>query len=166
MIFAAIPSGALVFIDANVFVYAFGDDPKFGDSCVELLERVERDDVQGYVSAALLSDVAHRLMTLEACESLGWPYGGIGQKLRKHPAEIQQLHRFRQALDDIVATGIHVLPVTVQHILLAGDLSRQHGMLSGDALVVALMQAHRLTNLASNDADFDRVPGITRYSPV
>jgi hypothetical protein len=23
-----------------------------------------------------------------------------------------------------------------------------------------------LTDLASNDADFDRVPGITRYAPV
>jgi predicted nucleic acid-binding protein len=31
---------------------------------------------------------------------------------------------------------------------------------------VAVMQANRLTNLASNDADFDRVPGLTRYAPV
>jgi predicted nucleic acid-binding protein len=27
-------------------------------------------------------------------------------------------------------------------------------------------QAHGLTNLASHDGDFDRVPGITRYGPV
>jgi predicted nucleic acid-binding protein len=31
---------------------------------------------------------------------------------------------------------------------------------------VAVMQANGLTKLASNDADFDRVPGITRYAPV
>jgi predicted nucleic acid-binding protein len=37
---------------------------------------------------------------------------------------------------------------------------------SGDALIVAMMQANGLTKLASNDADFDRVPGITRFSPV
>ena len=35
-----------------------------------------------------------------------------------------------------------------------------------DALSVALMQAHSLTKLASDDADFDRVPGITRYAPA
>ncbi len=74
MNFAAIPSGESVFLDANVFVYAFADDPKLGDPCVELLERVERGDLQGYLSTALLSDVAPRLMTLEACETLGWPY--------------------------------------------------------------------------------------------
>ena len=114
----------------------------------------------------MLSDVAHRLMTLEACESLGWPYTGIGQRLRSHPAEIQKLQRFLLAMDDILAVGVHVLPVTAQHVLLAGDLSRQQALLSGDALILALMHSHGLTNLASNDADFERVPGITRFSPV
>jgi len=33
-------------------------------------------------------------------------------------------------------------------------------------LVVAVMRDHGLTHLASHDADFDRVPGITRYGPV
>jgi predicted nucleic acid-binding protein len=38
--------------------------------------------------------------------------------------------------------------------------------LSGDALIVAFMRHHGLTHLASHDADFDRVPGLTRYSPA
>ena len=49
MNFAAIPSGESVFLDANVFVYAFADDPKLGDACVDILERVERGDLQGYL---------------------------------------------------------------------------------------------------------------------
>jgi predicted nucleic acid-binding protein len=40
------------------------------------------------------------------------------------------------------------------------------GLLSGDALVVAVMQSQNLIHLASNDADFDRVPGIKRYAPT
>jgi predicted nucleic acid-binding protein len=39
-------------------------------------------------------------------------------------------------------------------------------LLSGDALVVAVMQANGLTNLASGDSDFDRVPSITRFAPA
>jgi predicted nucleic acid-binding protein len=35
-----------------------------------------------------------------------------------------------------------------------------------DALVVAVMQAHGLAHLASHDADFDRVPWLTRYEPI
>jgi predicted nucleic acid-binding protein len=39
-------------------------------------------------------------------------------------------------------------------------------LLSNDALIVAVMRAQGLTNVASHDADFDRVPGITRYGPA
>jgi len=39
-------------------------------------------------------------------------------------------------------------------------------MLTNDALLIVLVQNHSLSHLASNDADFDRVPGITRYAPV
>lgn len=36
----------------------------------------------------------------------------------------------------------------------------------GDGLILAVMQTCPLTNLASSDADFDRVPGLTRDTPV
>jgi predicted nucleic acid-binding protein len=45
-------------------------------------------------------------------------------------------------------------------------LSHQYELLTGDALIVAVMRQHGLTNLASADDDFDRVPGITRYAPM
>ena len=45
-------------------------------------------------------------------------------------------------------------------------LCQQLGLLTNDAVTVALMQAHGLTRVASSDADFDRVPGLTRYAPV
>jgi predicted nucleic acid-binding protein len=38
--------------------------------------------------------------------------------------------------------------------------------LTNDAMVVAVMRANGLTNLANHDADFDRVPGLTRYAPA
>jgi predicted nucleic acid-binding protein len=61
--------------------------------------------------------------------------------------------------------GLDVLPIAKAQVSLAPDICGQTGLLCGDALVVAIMQAHGLTHLASNDADFDRVPGIIRYEP-
>ena len=166
MNFTSISTGTSVFVDANVFVYSCAQDPTFGDACSEILERIKFQDLQGFISASLFGEIAHRLMTLEACKTLGWSYAGIGRKLRRHPAEIQKFREFRTALDDILALGVHIVPVTSQDILVAGDLSIQHGLLSGDALIVATMQSHGLTHLASNDADFDRIPGIRRFGPV
>jgi predicted nucleic acid-binding protein len=166
MNFAAIPAGASVYLDANVFVYSYSDDPNFGPACTDLLERVELRDLQGHISTHAFSEIAHRLMTLEACQTFGWSYAGILRQLRRHPAELQKLKEFREALNDIVAIGIHILPVHSQNVLSAADLSLQHGLLSSDALVLAMIQTNGLALLASNDADFDRVPGITRYAPV
>jgi predicted nucleic acid-binding protein len=105
-------------------------------------------------------------MTVDAYQTYAWPYAGIGRRLRRHPHEVQQLHRYHEALSDIVGCGVIVLPVSTQHILLAADLSRANGMLSGDALVLAVMQSYGLANLASTDADFDRITGINRFAPV
>src|SRR5262249_12537927 len=116
-------------------------------------------------STHVLSEVAHRLMTLEACALFGWPFAGIAQRLRQHPREVQTLTRFRQALQEVPRYRLQVLPIPTHLIDLAAGVSHQTGLLHNDALVVTVMQANGLTKLASRDADFDRVPAITRYGP-
>jgi predicted nucleic acid-binding protein len=80
--------------------------------------------------------------------------------------DVRQLTRFRRVVDEIPAFGIQVLPITMPLVSAAAAISQQHGLLSGDALVVAVMREQGIVNLASHDADFDRVPGLTRYSPA
>jgi predicted nucleic acid-binding protein len=166
MTFADLPTGANVFIDANTFVYAFSNHPQFGQPSRTLLERVDRGELSGTTSAHTLVESAHRLMTLEACAKFNWPFHGIASRLRRHPAELQQLSAFRQAIDQALKSKIHVFAVQPKHVLDAADVSRQCGLLSNDALVVAVMQANGLTAIASHDADFDRVPTLSRYAPI
>ena len=166
MTFADIPTGSSVFIDANVFVYHFVSDPAFGPPCRDLLDRVSRNEVAGFSSSSVLSDVAHRLMTYDAVDTYGWPMAGIAHRLKRHPAELRALVRFRQAVEDVPRFGVQVHSAVLSDVLNAAALSQQHGLLSGDALLVAIMQHHSLVNLASNDGDFDRVPWITRFAPA
>jgi predicted nucleic acid-binding protein len=166
MTFANIPRGSQVFIDANTFVYHASADPNHGAACKQLMERIARCEIEGFTSAHVLGDVAHRLMTLEAMATLGWAAKGIVVRLRHNPAEVQKLTRFRQGIDDIARMGVHVLPIDFSLVSVGTALSQQYGLLTGDALIVAVMRHHHLTDLASNDADFDRVPGLTRYRPA
>jgi len=166
MIFMDIPAGASVFVDANTFVYHFMPEPGLGAACRDLLERFARQELAGFTSAHVLSNVAHRIMTLEAVGRLGWPIAGIAQRLQRHPDQLRQLTRFRQSVDEIPAFGIRVLPITEALVSAAAALSQQHALLSGDALVVAVMREQGILHLASHDVDFDRVPGLTRYAPV
>jgi predicted nucleic acid-binding protein len=166
MNFANIPPGEAVFIDANVLIYHFTSDPKYGTACTQLVKGVELQQLRGFTSAHVLADVAHRLMTLEAMQRLGWPPTGLAVRLRKHHAEIPTLTVYGQAITDLPHLRIQVFPLTQGLVEAAALLSQQHELLTDDALVISVMQQHGLTSLASEDSDFDRVPGITRYSPV
>ena len=105
-------------------------------------------------------------MTIEAALLFNRPMTGIVNWLRRHPAEVQRLAQYSQSLDDLLAIPLPILPVTGAQVSRARQFSRQYGLLTNDALIVAVMQDHGLSHLASNDADFDRVPGITRYGPI
>lgn len=96
----------------------------------------------------------------------GWLAKGIAYRLRQNPTVIQTLTKFRQAVQEVPRVGIQVLPVDMPLVDAAAALSQTHGLLTGDALIVAVMQQQGLTNIASLDADFDRVPGLTRHAPA
>jgi predicted nucleic acid-binding protein len=166
MIFADMASGQSVFVDANTLVYHFAPDPTFGKACQQLLARIEQRDLAGFTSTHVLCEAVHRLMTIEAMNRYGYPAPGIARRLARRPADVQNLTRFPLAIDEIYRMNVNVLFVDPQNIAQAALISQQTGLLTGDALLVAVMREHGLTNLASHDADFDRVPGVTRYAPA
>jgi len=139
MIFANLPKGAAVFVDANTLVYHFAPDPVLGTPCSDLLIRIKRGEVQGFTSTHVVGEMAHRLMTLEAIKAHGWSLTGIAQRLRKNPAEVQKLMAFRQAIREVPVFGLAVWTIPPDLLDAAAAVSQATGLLTNDALVVAVM---------------------------
>jgi predicted nucleic acid-binding protein len=158
-----VPTGATIFVDANILIFALTNHQTYGPACEAFLDRSETQNIRAVTSANVLGEVVHRIMTIEAADRFGWSNQGIANRLRRHPTEVQQLIRPRQALDAITAARVVPLGIVPSLVTQATDISRQTGLLHGDALIVAVMRDQGLTLLASLDADFDRVPGLTRY---
>lgn len=165
MTFADLPAGASIFLDANPLVYHFAPDPKFGAASSQLLARIVNQEIQAFTSTHVLSEVAHQLMLLEAANLFGWS-SKISSRLKQQPTQIQKLTNFRKSIETVLQISIQVLTIPPAWLSTAASLSQLYSLFSNDALIVTIMQAHGLTSLASNDKDFDRVPGITRYAPV
>jgi len=166
MKFGDLGSGARVFLDANTLVYHFGPHPTFGAACHQLMQRIDQQDVVAFTSTHVLTEMAHRLMMIEASALPGWKPTKIKQTLQKQFKALQSLTQFRKAIDAVLASRLHVLTVAPALVSVAAGISQTAGLLSSDALIVAVMQDQRLSDLASHDADFDRVPGLTRYAPA
>ena len=95
---------------------------------------------------------------------MGW--GRVLNRLKQQPSVIQQFTLFQTAVEAVLQSRIGVFPVPGALLSAATAVCRQHNLLTNDALIVAFIQHHGLTILASADTDFDRVPGITRYAPA
>jgi predicted nucleic acid-binding protein len=85
--------------------------------------------------------------------------------LQRHPDRIHELTAFRDAARQLDALPLRLLPRDSRIISEATDLSGQHGLLINDATIVALMRRHAVVHLATNDDDFDHVPGLTVRKP-
>jgi predicted nucleic acid-binding protein len=165
MIYADLPAGATVFLDASVLVHHFEPNALYGPPATAFLERIESQEITGVTTTHILSEVAHRLMTIEAMQAFGWKSAGIALRLRNHPAQVQTLKRFRQAIQEIPLFTVRILTIDPSWVDLAAEVSQQTGLLHNDALIIVAMRVHGLPNLASADSDLDALPGITRYGP-
>ncbi len=160
-----VPDGSDVFIDANIFHYALIPVDPFTSVVVPFIERLRSGTFTGFTTVQVLGDALHKTMLslvavehkLNRANLLGW--------VKKHPDVLQKLAHFNRAVELLDSLPLSILPVDRGLLGNAAKLAQLHGLLTNDAMIVTSMRQHGLVNLASNDDDFARVPGLTLWSP-
>jgi predicted nucleic acid-binding protein len=161
-----VPAGAAVFIDANIFHYAIIPVPPFTDAVLPFVDRLRTREFVGYANLQTLADAQHKTMLSLAAIQYGLTRTGLVGWLKNHPAQVQTLSGLIQAATMLRALPMNILPLDDTALLLeAAAICQTHGLLTNDALIVALMRRQGINHLATNDDDFDRVPGITVWKP-
>jgi len=161
-----IPNGSKVFIDANIFLYPALNDPRYRDSCKAFLERVSKGEVQGFASVLVLNEVLHKLMVSETANKHNLRGGEATSYLKQNPDEIKQLTQVWKDMDHIkILPNLTVLDVPIDLFWKGVEHSNTFGLMAMDGAHIAVMEAHGLTDLASNDSHFQRVPWIKLYQP-
>jgi len=122
-----VPAGARLLVDSNILVYHFQPHPAFGPMCNRLMERIERQDVEGLTFTNLLGEVAHRLMLIEAATLPGYGGGKVLNRLKQQPSVIQSLTMF-ETRRCCVAVANASDPRSRHASLSATALSRQHSL--------------------------------------
>ncbi len=155
--------GTRVFIDSSVLLYHFFHA---SDQSRRFLRRCEGRDCTGFTSAAVLLEVTHRLMAMEAVTSGLLPAGRTVRRLWERPDIIRRLSVYSAQVAEIPAWGIEVLPIDVGACLRAADVRQRYGLLTNDSLIVTTMRDAGLTAIATADADFERVDDLEVFRPT
>jgi predicted nucleic acid-binding protein len=160
-----LPDGDRCFVDANIFYYQFVNTPPLSNPCTTFLERAANGTIEAYTSLHILSEAVHKVMLTEAEAKFGRKRAGLVNWLQRNQHRISELSSFLQAAVSLTGMVLSVLPAAAALLVEAATSSAQLGLLTNDALVVALMRRHGPTNLVTNDDDFDAVPGLTVWKP-
>lgn len=162
---ANLPPHSNVFVDANIFAIAYSHQGNLGTPARDFLERTKRKEIQGFTSTFVVAEVVHRVMVAEAQEQLNLPSRVIVEHLQQHPELVRSLTQHLGVASDIRKVNINILPLTVKDLHASKIVRTNHGLLTNDSLIVAVMRGHKLRHLVSHDAAFDQVAGLTVWGP-
>ncbi len=130
-------------LDANIAVYAMGQDNPLRDPCRRLLERAAEGEFRAYASTEMIQEFVHHRLRKTGDRALATRNG------RDLTAMCTTLAFDREILD------------------LALDLIERGPTIRGrDAVHAATAIAYGIERIASTDSAFDAIPGITRLDPT
>lgn len=129
------------FVDSNVFVYVLAGDPRYGDIARNILKRIEDGE----------EAVTSTLVVTQVCSYLRW---------KKRYDVIPIFLRLLKSLVGLekIETGFEDFDYAMK---LISRYKLDWGMWD-DAVIAAQMLRNNISEIYSNDLDFDRIPGIKR----
>jgi uncharacterized protein len=160
-----IPDGERCFLDANILYYCFVDVPLLSEACRHLLERVQNGDVVALTDLRCLSDCVHKTMLAEVSQKFGRSREKLVGWLKQHPEALADLAKTIDVCDRLLQLRLTVIRNEAQMLPEVVVTAMNQQLLLGDANILVQMRAHGINHLATNDDDFDRVPGITVWKP-
>lgn len=130
----------MIYLDANFFIYCHFDQGSKGEAARGILQKIVRG-MQTATSALALDEV-------------------MWVTVKKNVTG-----EMRSVIERIYATpNLRIVPVSADIPLLALDLIGAHSLKPRDAFHAAIMRSLGVTEIVSDDSDFDKVNWIKRIA--
>jgi predicted nucleic acid-binding protein len=159
----SIPAGSWVAVDTNILIYVNqGRSPQ----CAGFLKRCAGNELLGVVPAPMLAELVHALMLIEARENNWIERANPARSLAERPDLVRRLSRYEASLREFIAIGLRVEPVNEKDVWEAIRIQREAGLLTNDALLLAVAKRLACEAVASADKRVAAAPGFKVYSPA
>ena len=136
-------SNPKAFIDANVPMYAAGEEHPLREPSIRVMQVVTANPDRFFTDAEVFQEIIHRYVSVRR-----WPHG-------------------REVFNSLAeAMYGRIEPVYAQDIFDAAALADDHpGINARDLVHAAVALRLGVSHIISTDTDFDRLPVVTRLAP-
>jgi predicted nucleic acid-binding protein len=158
-----------IFVDDNIFLFHVFDDEKHGKAATCFLTGIENEETEALSSSLVVDEVFFKILVQEAAAHLKRPTIWNIKQAMKEKAFVEKVYapvlEYKAYLESLAFLGMRIVEVTGAHLLTAADIGAEVGLLITDAAHVAVMRERGISHLATADADFFNIEGITVWTP-
>ncbi len=158
-----IPAGSFCVADTNVLLYA-----EQGNSAQaqRFIRRCSSGELKGVLPQTVWQELTHKLMLAEALSRGLIAGGNPAARLASRPEAIRDLTLYRGKVRALVDLGFGFEPCNRDDLLKSAfALQEKHGLLTNDAVVLAVTLRLRADALVSNDKAFRELDKPDIYFP-
>ncbi|WP_456475673.1 PIN domain-containing protein [Candidatus Pyrohabitans sp.] len=153
-----------VFVDTSILIHAF-TNTRYTKTCEDFLGRVKYGEVSGYINPTVVDEFFHKLVIFTTYSKKKLTSQKAITYLKRNPDFIRKLNKpFKATREVLNDYGFNVLD-TSKTLEEALNISRKHGLLFSDALHAACCKIYNIPDIATNDADFQRVDFLKVWKP-
>jgi predicted nucleic acid-binding protein len=160
---SSIRAGAWVAIDTNILVYA---NQRRSPECLGFLERCASGELQGVVPVPMVAELVHALMLIEARENNWIERANPARSLAERPDLVRRLTRYEARMREFLGIGLRIEPVGAADVLEAMRVQREAGLLTNDALLLAVARRLNCEAVATADKAVAQAPGFSVFAPA
>ena len=132
----------MLFVDANIVMYAVGAEHPYRGPCTESLDRIITEQLPALVSTEIHQEILHRYMSL-----------GLPDRARDISIK----------LETIIPMSLSVTMADIQRARKLGE--RYRNLNARDLIHVAVMLENGIPLILSTDTHFDQVSEVKRIDP-
>ena len=152
------------FLDSSIFLKLFlGEDE--ADKAIEILVNVEKGIDIGYVTPHILEEIAYKLIISKGIKLLGkvsiWDTKErlkVDKEFRKEIVRVVKV--FTVYIQKLLKGGLRITAIIEDDYFKSIKFVEKYGLLSSDALIVAVMKRKNINTIATFDKDFTLVEKI------
>ena len=158
-----IPAGSLCVIDTNVLLYA---EQGASEQAQRLLRRCSTGELTGVLPQTVWQELTHKLMLAEARMKHGISGRNPAARLAAKPDVVRTLSLYHAKVRALLDLGLRFEPCVQDDLMRSAfDLQTRYGLLTNDAVVLAVAIRVEADCLVSGDKGFQSVQELPVFSP-
>ena len=160
-----IPDDTIVFIDSNILTYHLLGDAVHGDECERFLLRIEAGELLGVINSIVISEVLYNFTRAVIAEKYDKSYRAVGRHIKENPTVLREVNP--TPVSKLIAMqNLFILEPSKNYISdKIPKYTSSYNLLSNDLIITSTMKENHITNIATNDSDFERVDFLKVWKP-